>query len=256
MVNKKNEKNHSAKYISFILIILGVILVLAIAGNISKKNESIKRGGDVKLTIEDAYDKDHVPHALTPGPKRLKMATADNSGIPNDDPEYMADRQAVINKVTAYSFLIDEQRWDEWANLFADDVTFEVTGPILGTLRIFGRDSFISFTHERYPESAATRRHTMGNMHVAFQSKDEAIVRTYMLISTVPYADKLDVLTTGTYNVELKKRDGKWTITRFYIEVDAPLKPSAIPEGTNYTYVPDTKVVDALKAKLSVADVI
>jgi hypothetical protein len=52
-----------------------------------------------------------------------------------------------------------------------------------------------------------------------------------MLISSVPAANELHLLTTGTHNADLEKRGGAWTITRWYIEVDAPLAPSRIPEG-------------------------
>jgi hypothetical protein len=65
-----------------------------------------------------------------------------------------------------------------------------------------------------------------------------------MLISTVPAADKLQVLTTGTYNAELEKREGRWVITRWYIEVDAPLATSSLPEGLSkeeLQWIPDPR---------------
>jgi len=37
--------------------------------------------------------------------------------------------------VSAYSFLIDEGRWDEWFALFSDDILFETTTPCFGTIR-------------------------------------------------------------------------------------------------------------------------
>jgi hypothetical protein len=79
--------------------------------------------------------------------------------------------------------------------------------------------------------STAVRRHTQGNVHVAEQTATTAKVRAYMLISTVPDAEKLQVLTTGTYNAELQKREGRWVITRWYIEVDVPLAASSLPPG-------------------------
>ena len=130
----------------------------------------------------------------------------------------------------AYSYLIDEGRWDDWFALFSDDVVFETTTPELGTVLIKGKKAFMALVDERYilpgKTSKGVRRHTHGNVHVAEQTATTAKVRTYMLISSVPAADQLHVLTTGTYNANLEKRDGKWTITRWYIEVDAPLSPS------------------------------
>ena len=47
-----------------------------------------------------------VPHKNVPGPPRLEMAVADSSGAVNTDPMFIADRQAIINHVMAYSYLI------------------------------------------------------------------------------------------------------------------------------------------------------
>jgi hypothetical protein len=52
------------------------------------------------------------PHANVPGPARLEMERADNSGTVNADPMFIADRQAIINHVMAYAYLVDESRWD------------------------------------------------------------------------------------------------------------------------------------------------
>jgi 3-phenylpropionate/cinnamic acid dioxygenase small subunit len=176
-----------------------------------------------------------VPHKNAPGPARLEVEKADNSGTVNTDIQFIADRLAILNHVSAYAYLIDEGRWEDWFALFSDDVLFETTVPTLGTIILKGQKPFRAFVDERYIKpgktSTGVRRHTMGNFHVASQTPTTAKVRTYMLISSVPAADKLTVLTTGTYNATLEKRNGKWTITRWYIETDAPVAPSKIPEG-------------------------
>jgi translation elongation factor EF-Ts len=71
-------------------------------------------------------------------PKRLPMMQADNSGKPLTSWEAVADRQAIVNQVTAYSFLIDEGRWDEWYALFSEDILFETTAPCFGTFSVKG----------------------------------------------------------------------------------------------------------------------
>ena len=60
------------------------------------------------MTAVDGF----VPHKNAPGPPRLDMAVADSSGTVNVDPMFVADRLAI-----AYSYLIDEARWDEWFRL-------------------------------------------------------------------------------------------------------------------------------------------
>jgi acetoacetate decarboxylase len=190
--------------------------------------------------------KGFVPHANVPGPTRLHMELADNSGAVNTDPMFMADRLAIVNHVMAYAYLIDEARWDDWFALFSDDIVFENSTPELGTVVIKGMGPFKDLVNHRYiipgKTSKAVRRHTQGNVHVAEQTATTAKVRTYMLITNVPAADHLHSLTTGTYNADLEKRDGKWIITRWYIEVDAPLSPSKLPEGfteDQFKWIPD-----------------
>jgi acetoacetate decarboxylase/3-phenylpropionate/cinnamic acid dioxygenase small subunit len=191
-----------------------------------------------------------VPHQNVPGPARLEMEKADNSGAVHADIQFIADRQAIVNHVTAYAYLIDEGRWEDWFALFADDIVFENSTPELGTVITKGKKPFMALVDERYIQpgktSKAVRRHTMGNVHVAAQTATTAKVRTYMLISNVPAADKLSILTTGTYNATLEKRNDKWTITRWYIEADAPLSPSKLPEGfpeAEVKWIPDPSTV-------------
>lgn len=176
-----------------------------------------------------------VPHKNAPGPQRLEVEKADNSGVVNTDPQFMADRLAIQNHVMAYSYLIDEGRWDDWFDLFSDDVSFESTVPQVGTIIIAGKDAFRAFVDLRYVQPGKTskgvRRHTQGNFHVTEQTATTAKARAYMLISNVPAGDHLHTLTTGTYSANLEKRNGKWTITRWYVETDAPVNPSAMPPG-------------------------
>ena len=111
-----------------------------------------------------------VPHKTVPGPSRLDLEKADNSGAVNTDIQFIADRLAILNHVSAYSYLIDEGRWEDWFGLFADDFTFETTVPELGTVIIKGMKPFRAFINERYIEPGKTlksvRRHTQGNYHV------------------------------------------------------------------------------------------
>lgn len=187
-----------------------------------------------------------VPHKNVPGPPRQQMEKADNTGKVNKDIQFIADRQAIVNTVTAYSYLIDEGRWDDWFALFSDDIEFQNTTPELGTVVTQGKKAFKQIAEDRYilpgKTSTAVRRHTQGNVHVVEQTPTTAKVRTYMLISNVPAGDKLHILTTGTYNATLEKRNDRWVITRWYIEADAPLSPSKLPEGfseSEFKWIPD-----------------
>jgi len=179
-------------------------------------------------------------------PKKLPMVTADNSGKPLSDITMIADRQAILNQVTAYSFLIDEDRWEDWFSLFSDDIVFETTTPCFGTIRTVGKKAFRKFVDVRFRGPGSenknfAHRHTMGNMHVAYQDKKRAEVRTYMLISDAFPDGTFKVFTSGTYNATLQKRDGKWIITRWYIEVDGTVPKSTIPQMDGIEYYPDNR---------------
>ena len=214
----------------------------------SRTLKSLAVAGTLAFAVAGAFAQGLSEHQKgLPGPAKLPMTQADFSGKPNANAQYIADRQAILNHMTAYAFLIDEGRWDQWYELFSKDVVIESTVPCFGTVVMNGKETFKAFTDLRYlagGKTTAMRRHTMGNVHVAEQTPTTAKVRSYMLISAVPAADKLNVLTTGTYNANMEKRDGAWTITRWYIEVDAPVAQSAMPTNVDpktFSFIPDTR---------------
>lgn len=216
-----------------------ILKSLAIAGTLAFAVASALAQGSGKKWELTEFQKN------LPGPTKLDMPQADYSGQVNTNPQFIADRLAILNHMTAYAFLIDEGRWDEWYELFSSDVVFESTAPCIASVTIRGKEAFKAFTDLRYgAKTTAMRRHTMGNVHVAEQTPTTAKVRSYMLISAVPNADKLNPVTTGTYNANMEKRNGKWTITRWYIEVDAQVAPSAFPPNVPkeaITVIPDMR---------------
>ncbi|MBR1236401.1 hypothetical protein JQ597_26640 [Bradyrhizobium sp. AUGA SZCCT0177] len=54
-----------------------------------------------------------VPHKNAPGPPRLNVEKADNSGVVNTDVQFIADRLTIINHISASAYLMDEGRWDD-----------------------------------------------------------------------------------------------------------------------------------------------
>jgi len=214
-------------------------------------NQSANVKTEQNSTVNQAVETHKIEQWETPTdfqnrlmPKRLLMMQADNSGKPLTNLKAIADRQAIVNHVTAYSFLIDEGRWDEWFALFSDDILFETTAPCFGTIRVKGKETFKRFVNVRFrgPGSETNRvahRHTMGNIHVAEQTDTTAEVRTYLLISNAFPNGRFQVFTSGTYNASLRKRNGAWTITRWYIETDAPVPPSKV-DIPGVIFIPDT----------------
>jgi hypothetical protein len=117
-----------------------------------------------------------------------------------------------------------------------------------------GMKAFRKFVDVRFrgpgsEKSTVVKRHTMGNIHIASQTDKTAEVRTYLLISLAMPDGNFKVFTSGTYNASLKKRDGKWIITRWYIEVDASAPKSDVPDYPGIEFKPDTR--KACEAKKS-----
>jgi hypothetical protein len=50
--------------------------------------------------------------------------------------------QAIVNTVTAYSYFFDEGRWEEFFALFSEDILFENTTPVIGTIISRGKKAF------------------------------------------------------------------------------------------------------------------
>ncbi len=156
------------------------------------------------------------------------MMEADHSGMPpRAGLQVLADRMTIINHVAGYSYLIDGE---------------------LGTVvrAVLQRSSLrgpmpCSGTGPGSEKITVTKRHSMGNIHVAAQTDTTAEVRTYMPISNAPAEGGFSVFTSGTYNASLEKRGGRWTITRWYIEVDAPVPKSTIWDIPGIELIPDDR---------------
>ncbi|MDB6112958.1 MAG: hypothetical protein JWR69_4708 [Pedosphaera sp.] len=59
-----------------------------------EEKKAIRRGTDANRDqVRDRNLKKYKPHANVPGPARLAVERADNSGAVNADPMFMADRQ-------------------------------------------------------------------------------------------------------------------------------------------------------------------
>jgi len=221
------------------IILISIILIFIMGLNASD-NRSIMYDINDSIWAKETSLQKRLP------PKKMPMVQADNSGKPLTDIIMIADRQTAMNQVTAYSFLIDEDRWEEWFALFSNDVVFETTTPCFGTIRTIGKKAFRKFVDVRFRGPGSenknfAHRHSMGNMHVAYQDKNRIEIRTYMLISDAFPDGKFNLFTSGTYNATLKKRDGKWIITRWYIEVDGTVPKSSIPKMEGIEYISDDR---------------
>jgi hypothetical protein len=87
-----------------------------------------------------------------PGPRRLRTEAPDVSGKVNTDIQYIADRQTIINTVTAYSHCLDEGRWEEFFALYSEDAVFQTTIPEAGTIITNGKKVFREMVSSDKPD--------------------------------------------------------------------------------------------------------
>ncbi len=119
------------------------------------------------------------------------------------------DRLAIHELVARYCRVIDFNRWDEFPSLFTDDCVIDF-GALMGT-------------HEG-PEGVARlagmiggtglmMRHLVTNVIIDRAEADRADVWCYVLALTGPDPTNL-MTTTGRYEDEVVKRNGRWLIKR------------------------------------------
>ena len=121
-------------------------------------------------------------------PPRLYMAMPDSSGVVNNDTQFIADRLAILNHMSAYSYLLDERHMEGWYDLFSDDIEAHWTIPSVGTAFVHGMENWRSFCDERFRGPGSTnavwlRRHIQSNVHIVNQTESTCEARIYMTIS-------------------------------------------------------------------------
>jgi len=122
------------------------------------------------------------------------------------------------------------------------------TGRCFGHAKAEGEEAFRAFADLRFKEKGGgklfVKRNVMGNLHVADQTATAAEVRTYLPVPAAPANGPSRPFGSGTCNASLEKRGGHWTITRWAVEVDLPVRPSPIPAGFGkeaFTFISDDR---------------
>jgi uncharacterized protein (TIGR02246 family) len=115
------------------------------------------------------------------------------------------DRLAIAEVLARYCHLLDQGRWDEFRTLFTDDCRLDF-GQVMGVWE--GAEQIRAFT-EQLASIGVFMRHYTTNVVLAGDG-ERARAESYVLAITGPSGSRLQ--STGRYEDELVKRDGRWLI--------------------------------------------
>jgi ketosteroid isomerase-like protein len=126
----------------------------------------------------------------------------------------IADRQAIEDTLRRYCHCIDRGRWDEFATLFTDDCRLDLS-QVLGLYE--GADGIRQFG-DTMRSVDLFMRHLLTNV-VVHGDGARAHAESYVLAITGPKGSAPQQ-STGIYEDELIKRDGRWLLHRRHLTLD------------------------------------
>ena len=138
------------------------------------------------------------------------------------------DRLEIMNVLGAYPHHFDEREAEEFLDLFAEDVSFELYMADEKVGGMDGRKAFGDMIVPRmamFAEKGLIRRHTNANIFIVSQTENEAHVRMGFILHSVEDMKELTLVSTGTYEGWLVKLDGRWLIRRWIDRVDLDIRP-------------------------------
>ena len=126
------------------------------------------------------------------------------------------DRQAVVDRLHAYAWALDDRDWPALAACFTADADADY-GPTLGVFR--GGDAVAALCR-RVLDPLDSSQHVLGSQQVALAA-DRAEARCHVIAqhtrATQPGGANYTI--GGTYRASLVRTDTGWRIARFALEV-------------------------------------
>jgi hypothetical protein len=106
-----------------------------------------------------------------------------------------------------YFRLMDEKRWDEWAEVFAEDFEGEVHGPH-PELRFHGRDDFVSRNREILATAPTIHHGHMPEIELTGADRAKGIWAMFDYVELPEFT----LRGFGHYHEEYVKQGGRWRI--------------------------------------------
>lgn len=131
----------------------------------------------------------------------------------------LADRDYIRESISLYSYGYDERRLDVLEALFTEDVRFAIN--IAGDEQeVVGRDRVIAWLADIMESQSDQRKHVMSNIVIRDLDGDSASASTYLVVFSTD--TESEAATTGFYDIELRKEEGRWRISYILDGLDLP----------------------------------
>lgn len=142
-------------------------------------------------------------------------------GVPTGAQE-LADRYAIEQTVRCYGWAIDENRFDVFACLLDEDVSFRGAIASVAVIdEVRGRETLVTWLSEYMQAREDQLRHVMGNVIVTDYTDNAATALAYLTLMSSQTTGSA-VVATAFYRFTLVKPDDSWLVATVFAGFDAP----------------------------------
>lgn len=132
----------------------------------------------------------------------------------------LADRHGIEQTVRCYGWAIDENRFDVFAELLDDDVSFSGAIASVGLIdEVRGRDPVVVWLSDYMRAREDQLRHVLGNVIITDFQGQEATALAYLTLMSSTTAGTT-IVATAFYRFTLAKRDDTWLVKTVYAGFD------------------------------------
>jgi uncharacterized protein (TIGR02246 family) len=134
--------------------------------------------------------------------------------------DWLVARAEIADVISSYAILFDDQRWDDFADLWTDDASFEVDDQ-----GFFGKEAVLEFLSTCLPKGYASKHMISPPLVEIGADGLTAKARTDVVWITPDFRNKI----VARYNDELERGDdGRWRFRRRW-ETPVPYSDAPIP---------------------------
>jgi hypothetical protein len=148
-----------------------------------------------------------------------------------DHAEILWELEQIKRLKSRYYRLQDQDRWDEWGELFTEDC--EVTDPLDRNVMLHGRDAIAQRTAQVAGASSRAHRGTMPDLELLDERTASGTWALHCAATFPSDSDRSTNFIYGYYTDEYRKdADGQWRIRRMRYDNDLTISGPGTPPST------------------------
>ena len=144
----------------------------------------------------------------------------------------MNSREEILHLINSYTFLLDEGKYEAWAELFEHgEWSSEGTAPLKGKQQMLDMLDQVLIIH---PDGTPRTRHLMTNIDLDIdEAQGVATNKSYVTLLQQTDELPLQVILSGGYSDRFERVDGKWRFAKrmitnvFYGDMSAHTKSTS-----------------------------